>query len=95
MPAQAGASYEWQTVSPGTQNALPGCVNGDVWPISQTNAFGASWTRPQPSELPIFCGLIGRHQRPVLLAVEDDRPLAPVVTSVTVMCKPSFAAVTN
>ena len=43
------------THAAGTQNWLAGLVNGDVWPISQTNEFGASFTRPQPSAFPSCC----------------------------------------
>ena len=51
-PSHDGSSYELQIVSPGRQNADAGLEYGEVWPISQTNAFGVSCTMPQFSELP-------------------------------------------
>src|SRR5436309_1802265 len=55
VPSQAGALKDWQIVWPGTQNWLLGLVNGEVWPISQTNELGVSFTSPQPSAFPISC----------------------------------------
>src|SRR5215813_10137345 len=52
VPAQAGWLYDSHSGSPGRQNCDRGLVKGEVWPISQTNAFGASFTSPQPCELP-------------------------------------------
>src|SRR5689334_9975646 len=57
------ALYESQNVWPGTQYWPGGEEKFDVWPISQTNAAGASYTSPQASELPSSCllntGIIG------------------------------------
>jgi hypothetical protein len=70
-------------------------VNGEVWPISQTNAIGASCTKPQPSEFPILLRLNGGIIGPLPLLFRTIRPRCPVVRSVTRMCHPSLAAVTK
>lgn len=79
---------------PGTQYWDAGVLNGEVWPISQTNELGVSLTRPQPSALPIFCWLNAGSIGPYLL-FSTMVPEWPVVRSVTWMCQPSPPATTK
>src|SRR5215470_3654277 len=92
-PSQCAWSKESQKVWPGMQNWLAGLVYGEVCPISQTNEFGVSSTRPQPSALPICClsnaGSIGPY-----LLFRVTVPDWPVVTSVTLIFHPGPGAPT-
>ena len=74
LAGPAGASWSSSRL-PGPADALPGLENGDVWLISQTNAIGASWTRPQPSE-PILLRLNGGIIGPLFLPFRTIRPPA-------------------
>ena len=65
-----------------------------MWPISHTSELGASFTRPHPNALPIFWTLKAGISGPLVLLFRTMVPAWPVVTSVTVMCIPSWAAVT-
>ena len=95
VPAHEGALYDWQIGLPGRQNAEAGLVYGEVWPISQTNEFGASCTLPHASELPIFCWLYAGISGPSDFEFRTIVPWRPVLRSLTVTWKPSLADVTN
>ena len=68
-------------------------VNGEVWPISHTNEFGASCDDTPLERVADLLHVVRRHQRPVGVRSRTIVPEPPVVRSVTVMCQPSCAAV--
>ena len=75
------------------QNWPAGVVKSPVWPISHTNEFGASLTRPQLRALPIVWVSNAGIKGPSTLLSSTIVPEWPVVRSVTVMCVPSAAGV--
>src|SRR5690348_9674797 len=87
-PSHDDSLYESQIGLPGRQNCDAGLLNGDVWPISHTNAFGVSLTMPQFSELPSSfvsnTGTIGPSG-----LFNTTVPVAFVFSSVTSTCHPS------
>ena len=93
--AESPRLYESQIGSPGGQNCDFGAENGDVWPISQTNAFGVSLTIPHFSELlrsvPIVCVEYVGRSGPLAL-FRTIVPESPVFLSWTSMCHPPRAS---
>src|SRR5262245_33774443 len=94
-PAQCAASYESQAGSPATQNCAGGVLKSDSWPISHTNEFGVSLTRPHASAFPISCVSNAGMSGPSCFEFSTMVPCPPVVRSVTVTWNPSCAAVVN